>query len=63
MRWKTVACGCQGRNPGCVNCMGTGEVKYAACKRCDGTGTTGGSSKCLDCRGNGWRDVELLGSI
>lgn len=53
-------CICQGHNPGCAICQGEGVVQRPACKRCVGKGTTGGSAKCMDCRGEGWRDVDLL---
>lgn len=52
-----VACSCRGRNPGCVNCAGAGTVAVPACRRCRGTGRTGGV--CMDCRGAGWRTIDL----
>lgn len=51
-----VDCGCGGRNGGCVNCAGTAMTLKRACKRCGGTGRTGG--KCLDCQGHGWRELD-----
>lgn len=53
-------CSCQGHNRGCVQCLGSGVVERAACRRCAGKGSTGGDAKCYDCRGEGWRPVELL---
>lgn len=53
-----VACFCEGRNPGCVKCAGTGEVVKPACRRCGGKGKQAGA-KCLDCRGQGWRSLDL----
>lgn len=52
----TVVCVCKRENPSCVICAGTGTVTHLACKRCGGTGKTGG--QCLDCRGQGWRELD-----
>lgn len=54
-----VDCSCRGQNPLCVTCRGVGTIPRASCRRCGGTGKEGGV-KCMDCRGEGWRDVELL---
>lgn len=51
-----VTCSCQGANPGCVNCAGLGLLRRVACRRCGGTGATGGP--CVDCRGEGWRELD-----
>lgn len=52
----TVKCVCRGDNPSCVNCAGSGEVQRVGCRRCQGTGRTGG--ECPDCRGEGWRELD-----
>lgn len=49
-------CSCGGLNGGCVNCDGAGVVTKRACRRCGGTGHTGGL--CVDCRGAGWRELD-----
>lgn len=56
-----VACFCDGVNPGCLKCAGSGRVVKPACRRCGGKGNQGGA-RCLDCRGTGWRalDAELI---
>lgn len=55
-----VRCSCRGQNPGCMTCDGTGEITRRSCMRCGGTGKEPGNIRCLDCRGDGWRDVELI---
>ncbi len=54
-------CLCRGRNSRCVMCDGVGTVTKLACLRCGGTGKDG--SKCPDCRGHGWRDLDNMNLI
>lgn len=52
-----IPCFCQGHNPGCLKCDGTGTIAKPACRRCGGRGNQGGA-RCLDCRGYGWRSLD-----
>jgi hypothetical protein len=55
-----VACSCKGRNSNCVMCDGTGKRFRKACRRCGGSGKEGPTATCLDCRGDGYREVDDL---
>ena len=52
----TIPCFCRGNNGACEHCAGSGTVRVPACRRCGGTGRTGGA--CQDCRGAGWRELD-----
>lgn len=51
------AVGGQGRT-GCPKCFGDGVVLKTACRHCGGTGKVG--SKCPDCKGLGFRDIDNI---
>lgn len=45
-----LPCFCDGHNPACSKCAGTGLVERPACPRCNGRGDIYGQ-RCPDCRG------------
>jgi len=56
-----VQCFCRGLNHACIKCNGSGLTKKIGCRTCNGTGFNGGvqkAGKCLDCRGNKYRDMD-----
>ena len=56
-----VPCFCEGKNPGCVKCFGSGVVKKVACERCNGSGFEAGvkqAGKCYNCRGLKYREID-----
>lgn len=46
---------------GCIKCYGSGVVEKTACRHCGGTGKVG--SKCPDCKGLGYRDIDNTGDF
>ncbi len=57
-----VDCVCGGINLSCIKCNGSGTQVKVACARCNGTGSDSGikniGGKCVNCRGQGWRDMD-----
>jgi hypothetical protein len=51
-----VRCVCDGYNPQCQKCAGSGWQAKRVCPGCQGVKIPG--YKCPDCRGVGWRELD-----